>query len=323
MTQTRPSLRTLSHSDLRHLQANWSSDARSEIATRLGAEYRSGGLSDEQRLAAEEILRHLMRDAEDRVRAALAEQIKSTPELPRDVALALARDVETVALPILRFSDVLDDDDLVEILREGNAAKQVAIAQRPTVSARVAEELLDTGNDTAVATLVANRGAQLDDRLLDRAQREYAHSEAVSESLAQRPNLPPAVSEQLMNVVGQQLMSHLMKRRDLPVRTIKALLGQARDRATISLLRGSGQSDEELMQLVEQLDANGRLNSSIAFRALSRGDLPFFEVAMARLANLPLANARTLIHDQGELGLQAILQAALTATRHRQSATTR
>ena len=97
---------------------------------------------------------------------------------------------------------------------------------------------------------------------------------------------------------------------------------QHRDRATVSLLRSGQRSDEELAQLVEQLDANGRLNSSIAFRALSQGDLAFFEVAMARLAALPLVNARALIHDQGELGLQAILQAALTATRKRQSANT-
>ncbi len=47
-----------------------------------------------------------------------------------------------------------------------------------------------------------------------------------------------------------------------------------------------------------------------ALEALSTGDLKFFEMAMARLADISVENARALIHDQGPLGLQSVLQAA-------------
>src|SRR3546814_7557251 len=70
------------------------------------------------------------------------------------------------------------------------AAQQVAIAQRPTVSAAVADALIDTGNETAVARLVANEGADLTEAALGRVITSYQGSEAVAESIARRPNLP-------------------------------------------------------------------------------------------------------------------------------------
>lgn len=123
-----------------------------------------------------------------------------------------------------------------------------------------------------------------------------------------------------MEVVTQQLLSHLVEEKMLPTRVIKTLLQQARDRATISMFRDGAHSDADLEEHFAQLDANGRLTMSLAFRALSLGDMTFYEMAMARLAKIPLDTARTLIHDEGDLGLQAILRSALSATRNRNPA---
>ena len=40
------------------------------------------------------------------------------------------------------------------------------------------------------------------------------------------------------------------------------------------------------------------------------GDLAFFEVAISVLANVPLTNARILIHDAGSLGLKSLYEKA-------------
>ncbi len=58
------------------------------------------------------------------------------------------------------------------------------------------------------------------------------------------------------------------------------------------------------------MDRNGRLTPSVALEALSTGDLVFFEMALSRLAKISIENARRLIHDQGPLGLESVLQAA-------------
>src|SRR5438552_6038526 len=151
---------TLAKADVERLLADPSAESRAAMAAKLAAAFGSGSLTEAERRLAEEIFRVLTRDAAERVRRALAEHIKEATDLPHDVALALARDVDAVALPILEHSAVLTDADLVDIIRHGNAGKQVAIAGRRVVTPAVADALVATDNATVVARLVGNAGAQ-------------------------------------------------------------------------------------------------------------------------------------------------------------------
>lgn len=299
----------LSQADVARLMTDPTAQSRADAAAKVAAEFGERKLSDAERKIAEEIFRILAKDAEVRVREALSAHLKASPDLPHDVALALARDVESVALPVLKYSEVLTDDDLIEIVRGTSAAKQVAVAQRAGVSAQVANALIDTRNERAVAQLVSNEGADLDEGALDRVLREYDSSDQVSDSLARRPNLPAAISEQLVAALSGKLEAFLVHRHDLPADAASNLILQARERATMSLV-SEGSSDHELERLVEQLHAHGRLTPSIILRALCMGDLSFFEVALAQLANVPVQNARILVHDKGQLGLESIYNRA-------------
>lgn len=301
----------LSQRDVERLQADQRPESRAEIATKVAVGFKGTALGVEERRIAEDILRGLVKDAEVRVREALSAQLKDCPDLPRDVALTLAQDVESVALPVLRYSKVLTDDDLIAVLRTGGPDHQVAIASRNPVSAFLAEAVIDSGYEEAVNCLVANEGADLDSRLLGRVLTEYGQSEAVRSSLAQRPHLPAAISEQLMDVVTRQILGQLAQEHELSLGVVSSFLRKARDRATISLLQEENLTDAELRSRVADLDLQGRLSTSIAFRALSVGDLRFFEVAMARLAGIPVENARALLGDDGDLGLESLLHAAL------------
>lgn len=300
----------LSREDVTRLASDPSAAARADMAAKVAGQFSAKSLSPEERKIAEDIFRSLIQDAEVRVREALAESLKNATNISRDIALSMANDVESVALPILECCQVLSDEDLIEIVQGASAGKQEAIAQRAAVSADVAEALIDTGNDKAVSKLVENDGAELDDKALGRVVEEYSQSEAVAGSLAQRPNLPPAVSDQLMGVVTQHLQSYLVARHRLPVDMVRGLVSQARQRATMDMLSDSYSTEEELDALIDQLYASGRLTPEVMLDALSKGDLMFFERAMAKRADITVANARQLIHDQGPLGLQAILNAA-------------
>lgn len=300
---------TLTQADVARLMNHPSADTRAETAAKIADQFDQESLSDNERRLAEDIFRALVRDAEVRVREALSVHLKACPDVPHDIAQSLARDVDSVALPIIRFSEVLTDDDLVEIVKGQDASKQVAVAQRPKVSEGVADALIDTGNETAVARLVSNEGAELTENAFERVIDSYGESDAVSDSLARRPNLPPAISEHVVNVLTEQLQAVLSKKHDLPGDQMTNLLMQTRERATVSIVH-EGSSDAELERLVEQMHANGRLTPSLLLRALAMGDLAFFETAMARLASVPVQNARILIHDEGKLGFESIYMRA-------------
>ena len=297
----------LSRADVARLLTDPSAEARADTATKIAQKFDLRELNESERRIAEDIFRSLVKDAEVRVREALSANLKSCPDVPHEIAVALAEDVDSVAMPMLRFSEVLTDEELISIVKEHGAGKQVAIAQRATVSANVADALIDTGNESAVARLVSNEGAELNEAALDRVMTNYGESDAVSESLARRPNLPPALSERLVSAITAQLESVITDKHDLPADALSNLLLQTRERATVSFI-GEGTSIADLERLVEQMQCNGRLTSSVILRALAMGDLAFLEVALARLARVPLQNARILIHDQGKLGFKSVYE---------------
>ncbi len=301
----KPVSNQLTKDDVAKLMADPSAEVRAETTAKIAKQFEAEALSPAERQIAEDIFRKLVKDVEVRVREALAAHLKNSPDLPHDVAMALARDVDSVSLPMLKFSEVLTDEDLIEIVREQGASKQVAIAQRTRVSSRLADALIDTGNERAVARLVANEGAKLTEQALGRVMEEYQESDAVSDSLSRRPSMPAAISAQLVEALSERLQDFLLQKHDVAPDVASNLILQAREKATMSLVE-YGSTDIELENLVEQLARKERLTASLLLRALCMGDMGFFERALARLANLPLQNVRILIHDHGGLGLESV-----------------
>jgi uncharacterized protein (DUF2336 family) len=295
----------LTQADVARLLSDSSPRTRARTTAKIAAEFDAAALSAAERRIAEDIFRALVRDTEVLVREALAAHLKSTPELPHDVALALARDVDSVALPVLKFSEVLTDDDLIDIVRGQEPAKQVAIAQRSGVSEAVSDALVETGNEAAVAHLVGNEGAALSEDALDRLIDKYKESTSVADSLARRPNLPPAISERVVSALAERLQAYLVSKHDLSPDMASTLVLQARERATVTLI-DYGSSEVELESLIDQLHRKEGLTPSLLLRVLCVGDLIFFERAMSKLTDLPLRNVRILIHDKGMLGLEPL-----------------
>ena len=301
-------LKKLTKEDVSKLLADPSVETRAEMAAKVAGEFDAKALSENERRLAEEIFHVMVKDAEVRVREALALNLKENAGVPHDVALSLAKDVETVALPMLRFSEVLTDEDLIQIVASQSPAKQVAIAKRAQVSEGVSEALVDAGNEEAVTSLVANVGAEISEKSLQKVVDDLGEREAIQDAMVHRPSLPVAVSERLVTVVSEKFLGELIKRRDLPEDVVTDMILQARERAVISLSTDSDEAD--VGTLVRQLSENGRLTPSIMLRGLCMGDLTFFEAALAELAGVSLANARQLIHDSGSLGLRTVCRKA-------------
>jgi uncharacterized protein (DUF2336 family) len=244
-------------------------------------------------------------DAEIMVRRAVAASMKCSENLPREIALRLARDDVSVALPVLENSQVLSDDDLISILADGNGAKQVAIARRPQVSESLASAIVDTGNAAAVTTLVSNGGASLTEPLLKKTLDRYGQFETVKTAMVHRDQLPVTITERLVSLVSEKLKLTLAARHRLPADVATDIILDARERATVSLL-SQNTSNEDAHALIQQLHASGRLTPSLVLRALCSGDMRFVEDAMAEIAGTSADRASLLIHDAGRLGLKAL-----------------
>jgi uncharacterized protein (DUF2336 family) len=296
----------LSQADVARLLANPAPEARAEVAAKLGSDLDNPTLSDAELVLAQEIIRVLAKDVAVTVRETLSHSLRKAQRLPKDVAVQLAKDVEQVSLPVLEDCLVLTDDDLLSLIKDDAAseAKWTAIAKRPAVSTALADALVDKGSEHVVATLVGNRGAQISDEGLIKVVERFGDSAAVQEPLVKRDKLPVTVAEKLVVRVSEKLKEYLVTHHELSPAMAADMILQSREQATINLVSQSGDADVE--KLVHQLYRNKRLTPSLVLRALCTGDMPFFEAALATMANVPLVNARILIHDAGRLGLKSL-----------------
>ena len=296
----------LTSSDIQSLLTNPTAENRAEAAIKVSNKFNTGKLSDSERKIAEDIFKIMVKDAEVRVRTALSESLKNNPDVPHDVAVSLANDVVGVAGPMLEFSEVLTDDDLMEIVKSKGAEGQIAIARRESLSADLTDAIVENSdNEEVIATLVSNEGATLQEETMGKVMDKFGEAEAVSDSLANRGQLPISVAERLVSLVSEKVRDHLVTHHEMTPDMVMDLFLSARERATVSLL-GDNADVMDVRKLVEQLHDHGRLTETLIFRAICMGDVVFFEAALAKLCGIPVSNAYKLIHDRGDMGLTAI-----------------
>jgi uncharacterized protein (DUF2336 family) len=299
----------LSSADVAKLLQDPNSDNRATAAQKVAATFSEQNLSDSERKIAEDIFRVMLKDAAVRVRAALSESLKNSDDVPHDVAVSLANDVDEVAVPMVECSEVLNDEDLLAILEKSGSAVQKAVAVRPSVSPTVSHSLVEKGDENVVATLMANKGAEIAEHTYEKVLVDFPDSDKVKEPMVHRDTLPIAVSEKLVSMVSDKLREHIMTHHEVSPAMASDLLMDSRERATVSLLAKDKKTDS-VIELVDQLHAGGRLTASLIVRALCMGDTTFFEAALAKRVGIPVVNAYRLVHDKGAQGLERLFEAA-------------
>src|SRR5580658_6454723 len=149
----------LHEADIRLLVKGAEPEERAVAAHKLCRHMDRADLTDAERAEAHQILRLIARDAAEQVRRALAVTLQASPLVPRDVANRLARDIESIAVPVLNFSPVFDDEDLAEIVRVGGPVRQGAVARRPVLTEKVTGAIAEFGVAEAVRAACENKGA--------------------------------------------------------------------------------------------------------------------------------------------------------------------
>src|ERR1700712_4771928 len=105
--------------------------------------YVSDRCDDEQVAQYDEVLCQLAELVETEARAHVAKLLAPLERAPGTVVVRLANDTIEVAQPLLEFSNVLSDDDLIEIAAKQSEAHRLAIAGREVVTERVGEAIVE------------------------------------------------------------------------------------------------------------------------------------------------------------------------------------
>jgi uncharacterized protein (DUF2336 family) len=199
----------------RFLAEDTDPEVRVELAQKIGRLLPDLLASERERVCelTLETLQRLASDQLTRVRAILAAEIKSLDCAPKDIVLALAHDVEeTVSIPVLEYSPLLSDNDLLEIIASARAQSALAaVARRRGVSERVSEVIVASLDVEAVSALLANPNARIRENTMERI---IDHAEAIADwqgPLVKRSDLSLRALRRIAGFVGAALIRELME----------------------------------------------------------------------------------------------------------------
>ena len=251
---------------------------------------------------AQELVRTLAKDAEASVRATLASYMRSNPQLPKDVALQLANDIESIALPILESCSLITEAELIEIVaNSGSAEKQIAIAKREDLTDNISAALVNHAKeDTVITTLLENQTAPISEAVMQTIVEKKADNLVVMQALTQREAVPIALLQKMTTEVSDRIRDAMMAKIQSKYGISAGQMESLSDHGTaISVLKilDNRPTLFDARALVQNLLETRRMNPGIFMTALIMGKRHFAKCAIAEMSGTPFSVVEKMLES--------------------------
>jgi len=205
-------LQSLMAPDLMELVSEKSPEKRLELLRCLTDAYLE---QSDQRPSAEvclldEIVKDLLSkiNRTDKIEASV--KLSKLPALPEVLARALATDSDfEVARPIVRDYGGLLEEILVDVARSSSQECLYAIAGRPVVTPPVTDVVAERGDQNAVRTLAANKGAQFSSEGMQTLINKAESDSELQVLIAGRTDLSIEAVGKLLPMISEELAARL------------------------------------------------------------------------------------------------------------------
>jgi uncharacterized protein (DUF2336 family) len=247
-------------------------------------ENRGSSLSARERELMRDILRRLSHEVEMSIRVKLAEGLARRADAPGDLVLMLANETIEVAYPILMESRVLQDLDLIEVVRHRTFRHQLAIAMRKDIGEEVAQALAETGNPDVITALLNNNSAKLSKNLVEQLVDESQQVERYQSPLLRRPDLPPDLARRMYAWVSAALRQYILQNFEVDEDDLDDTVADAMVEAGAQ--EPTAEPDQAAQRLVDKLHEAGELTAGFLIKALRQSEITLFELGFAKLCGL-------------------------------------
>ena len=253
------------------------------------------------------LLERLAKDEVTRVRQIVAEEIKSCPNVPKRLAVALARDAELiVCAPVLEYSPLLSDEDLMEIIATTRVQGALeAIARRRSVDGSLADAIVATLEIPAIAQLLANPNAEIRDDTLDQIISEAASIEAWHLPLVMRPALSLRAIRRISVFVSRALIDELSRHAALDEETQIQLKARAQSRIEHNADEMVPTPGKALLNIKRAFD-EGRLGDDLVSQAASLQQKAAVVQALSLKTGIDQAIVTRIIDAKSGKGIAAL-----------------
>jgi len=288
-----------------------STGGRSQLVSAIGEMMgdRSRVLTLHERALINDILKKLIQDVARPVRKALAEKMAGSPNAPKEVTALLANDEFDIASPILLNSVLLEDDDLMEIVKHRTISHRLAIAMRRAVSEPVCDSLVATNSVDVIKALLENHGAKISAATMAYLVDQSKAVDAYQSPLLRRADLPQELAKKMYYWVSAALRHFIVENYAVDAVELDLAIASIAQQAAAQTPTPAT-PDEPAVSLARQLDARSDLTPDIIVETLRRGETPLFEAMLGQRIGLKPILARKLIYGSTGEGLVAACRAA-------------
>lgn len=164
---------------------------------------------DEQVAQYDKVLLQLADMVEAEALIKVAGMLSRLERAPGGVVVRLASDTIEVARPLLEFSKVLSDDDLIEIVIGQTEDHRVVIAGRDGIGERVGDAIAEHGAYPSLAALAGNQTATLGAVALEKMITSAANDTTIADDLRGRQDVDWNALAKQIGEAGARVMSKL------------------------------------------------------------------------------------------------------------------
>jgi uncharacterized protein (DUF2336 family) len=276
------------------LLAGMDDAARIQVAQRVGS-----GLAGEQANAADrraaELLAHILaKDGIEQVRCELSMAIRHSSHVPRDLALMLAHDVDSVA-------------DWQSLMLTISRSAHIAVARRESMNDTLALALAELGDSVVAETLVENPMALMNSAVCDALLDRFAAEIWVIDKLAGREDLLAETAVKLTTCVSAAAREKLAATYRLDGFT-PPLVAEDRIATVLNALKPA--SMQEMIAMANTLHREKRLTPFLLLAALQDRHIVFTEAALSVISRRNIAHVRSVLERADAPAVQDLLASA-------------
>ncbi len=260
-------------------------------------EDRNDFLTDREKNLMFKIIETLIGEIEVSLRVELSRQLATHKDVPQQLLSYLANDDISVAYPVLTQCDLINDRELISVIRNRTEEYQLAITIRRNISEEISEALVETGNEDVILNLLKNKDCKIKESTMNYLVEQSKRYDTFQDPLVHHHELKQHMAEKLFTWVSGALRKDIISKFDLPPDLIKKFMDTPNPQSLEDINDHTEDLPEATKSLIKQLKDQDLISTDVMISALNQGEIPLFLGLFVELTKLNLAFSKDIIFD--------------------------
>lgn len=245
-----------------------------------------------------DILVGLIEEIDRPTQISLAERFADAASTPQPLARQMALSDEHIATPLLERSNVLTEDDLVDVASQKTEQHLVAITRRSEVPESVTDKIIERDLEKPIILATRNLGARFSDegfgKLIDKTE---AGVHDIAEALSFRTDIPEDQVDRLLENLPPAAKVRFLSIMQKDESKAAEMVAKATE-ATTAAMRSKSAAHMEATSLVEEIRSGSRkVDSTLIELAQDKRSLPVCQI-IADMCGLEASYAQGVLRDK-------------------------